>query len=363
MARGSAVRAATAPSWRSALVVALLASSKALVAPARRRKTATRPNAIRPDDLPKSIVPEAEARATRAAEVRETMKELREYKLQGRRYDGTRDDAAATTPPPGDEAGFSQTMNEGEALFGGGGSILAALEDQARESEATAAAPAKMLRTTEGSGVSSSEESPDEGVASEPKSATSGIGGSWAPPNATSTHKPKVSTWGVFERPADISKAYGGGKRVGVGAPPAVVNETKQAETAARLARFREKNQADERLVDAHWGEIENATKRAKLLVRRGQSYDAVRTLRPVERWCTAKTRRGSETLLELALAHEAAGDAEAAKKVYAKLVLSPIADVKRRAKQLSFGFEVSPRTARASNLRGDARGVERAWP
>jgi hypothetical protein len=31
---------------------------------------------------------------------------------------------------------------------------------------------------------------------------------------SVSTHKPKVSTWGVFERPADISRAYGGGRQV-----------------------------------------------------------------------------------------------------------------------------------------------------
>jgi hypothetical protein len=151
-----------------------------------------------------------------------------------------------------------------------------------------------------------------------------------------------VSTWGVFERPSDISKAYGGGKRIGVGAPPPVVNATKEAETKARLAKFREKNQADERVVDAHWDEIQVAVNASKRLVARGMSYEAVQKLKVVEPWCTAKTRRGADALLELALAHEAAGEGDAARKVYAALVLSPIADVKRRAKQLSFGFEAA---------------------
>ena len=100
-----------------------------------------------------------------------------------------------------EEAGFSEAMNEGEALFGGGGSILKELEDAA-------------VKTT------------------------SGIGGSWAPPTEPETHKPTGSgSWGVFERPADISKAFGGGKRIGVGAPEQnnVVNETKARETAERL--------------------------------------------------------------------------------------------------------------------------------
>ena len=106
------------------------------------------------------------------------MAELREYKSQGRRYDGERLDEAelarAAQSKKVEEAGFSEAMNEGEALFGGGGSILKELEDAA-------------VKTT------------------------SGIGGSWAPPTEQETHKPTGSgSWGVFERPADISKAFCG---------------------------------------------------------------------------------------------------------------------------------------------------------
>ena len=48
---------------------------------------------------------------------------------------------------------------------------------------------------------------------------SSGIGGSWTAPTTTNatTYEPSTGSWGVFERPKDISKAYGGGKRVGVG--------------------------------------------------------------------------------------------------------------------------------------------------
>ena len=31
------------------------------------------------------------------------------------------------------------------------------------------------------------------------------------------TYKPKSGSWGAFPRPRDISKAYGGGRRVGAG--------------------------------------------------------------------------------------------------------------------------------------------------
>ena len=275
-----------------------------------------------------SIKPEADRKAQRMKQVREKMAELRENKQQGRDYAGNRIEGASA--PPADklaEAGFSQLMNEGEALFGGGD-----VEKQKRDAlelrKRIAAARAYQANQTA-----------DDAA---PKQTTSGIGGSWAPPEEREVHKPKVSTWGVFERPSDISKAYGGGKRIGVGAPPPVVNATKEAETKARLAKFREKNQADERVVDAHWDEIQVAVNASKRLVARGMSYEAVQKLKAVAPWCTAKTRRGADALLELALAHEAAGEGENARKVYAQLVLSPIADVKRRAKQLSFGFEAA---------------------
>lgn len=44
---------------------------------------------------------------------------------------------------------------------------------------------------------------------------TGSVGGRWEKPKEgveIDTHKPVVSTWGVFERPKDMSKAFGGGK-------------------------------------------------------------------------------------------------------------------------------------------------------
>eukprot|EP00543_Licmophora_paradoxa_P018510 CAMPEP_0202473746 /NCGR_PEP_ID=MMETSP1360-20130828/91899_1 /ASSEMBLY_ACC=CAM_ASM_000848 /TAXON_ID=515479 /ORGANISM="Licmophora paradoxa, Strain CCMP2313" /LENGTH=45 /DNA_ID= /DNA_START= /DNA_END= /DNA_ORIENTATION= len=43
---------------------------------------------------------------------------------------------------------------------------------------------------------------------------TTGIGGSWNK-NASAkqeTYRPSRGSWGYFERPKDISKAYGGGR-------------------------------------------------------------------------------------------------------------------------------------------------------
>ena len=107
-------------------------------------------------------------------------------------------------------------MNEGEALFGGGGSILKELEEAA-------------VKTTSG------------GLA----------GPGRHRPNRKHINRRVLGSWGVFERPADISKAFGGGKRIGVGAPEQnnVVNETKAPARRPKRLKIlaREKNQADER--------------------------------------------------------------------------------------------------------------------
>jgi hypothetical protein len=92
---------------------------------------------------------------------------------------------------------------------------------------------------------------------------TTGIGGSWSKNNETASadYKPsKSGTWGVFERPKDISRAYGGGKRVGAGYTPDNLNKKKsEEETRARLQQYREKVGIDVQSEKDHANEIEQA--------------------------------------------------------------------------------------------------------
>ena len=110
----------------------------------------------------------------------------------------------------------------------------------------------------------------------QPATTTTGIGGTWTPPPPQEvekeTHKPKVSTWGVYERPADISKAFGGGRQIGVGGYQPSEEEVakKRAETEALLAAFTKSLGADVELQEAHRDEILAATKEAKQMLRYG---------------------------------------------------------------------------------------------
>ena len=94
---------------------------------------------------------------------------------------------------------------------------------------------------------------------------TSGIGGSWAA-NATSSpesYRPANGGWGYFPRPKDISKAYGGGKRIGAGVTTSREEEDRMAaeeeNTKERLKRYREKVGIDVESEKENKEEIEEA--------------------------------------------------------------------------------------------------------
>lgn len=109
------------------------------------------------------------------------------------------------------------------------------------------------------------------GDVAETKKTTSGIGGTWTGADAASAgeHKPKVATWGVFERPADISKAYGGGRKIGVDGytPPEDEVKAKEAKTKELLSAYRKSVGVDRELEDKHREEIEDALKQHEVLI------------------------------------------------------------------------------------------------
>lgn len=92
---------------------------------------------------------------------------------------------------------------------------------------------------------------------------TTGIGGTWTKKNETDveTYKPsKSGTWGVFDRPKDISTAFGGGKRVGAGyTPDSLTRKQSEQNTKDRLRQYREKVGIEVQSEKDHAEEIEQA--------------------------------------------------------------------------------------------------------
>jgi len=171
---------------------------------------------------------------------------------------------------------------------------------------------------------------------------TSGIGGSWAE-NKTAVdemYQPKSGSWGAFPRPKDISKAYGGGRRVGSGYSDEASKVQSADETRARLQQYREKAGIDVQSERDHAAEIEEALNIASLAMQRGIYSTAVSALEKVTVWCSSNSRVGGKVFLELAMAYEAAGKTEEAIAVYGTLTRCRIESIRHNAKRLLYGLE-----------------------
>lgn len=155
------------------------------------------------------------------------------------------------------------------------------------------------------------------------------------------SYRPSRGSWGFFERPKDISKAYGGGKRVGVGGQVDEKSRIQaEEETKERLQRYREKAGIDVVSEKENAVEIEEAIKLASLANQRGMYATTVSCLEKVTRYCSSNSRVGGTVFLELAMAYEAVGRTSEAVQVYSELSKSPIERIKINAKKLLYGLE-----------------------
>jgi hypothetical protein len=173
----------------------------------------------------------------------------------------------------------------------------------------------------------------------------SGVGGTWTKPdiNATAqvieTYKPKTGSWGAFERPKDISKAYGGGRRVGAGIDQTSLLESTR-DTRERLQKYREKVGIDVQSEKDHAADIEEALKIAGYAMQRGMYSTAVSALEKVTKYCSTNSKVGGKVFLELAMAYEAEGRTQEAVTVYTTLSKSRMEEIKFDAKRLLYGIE-----------------------
>jgi hypothetical protein len=154
------------------------------------------------------------------------------------------------------------------------------------------------------------------------KQATSGVGGTWTKDeksNSTEYYKPKSGSWGAFPRPKDISKAYGGGRRVGAGYSKED-QEAANLATKERLKRYRENVGIDVPSEKEHAAEIEEALQLGQLAMLRGVYATAVSAFEKVTPWCSTNSKVGSKVFLELAMAYEAVGRTHEAYQVYQTL-------------------------------------------
>ena len=172
--------------------------------------------------------------------------------------------------------------------------------------------------------------------------ATTGIGGAYVKNETAMEEKrrPSRGSWGQFERPKDISKAFGGGRRIGAGYMKEGDREASYEASRQRMREYRVKMGIDVQSEADNAKEIDEAIKIAKLAMERGVYSTAVSALEKVTKWCSSNSKVGSTVFLELAMAYEAVGRIDEASQVYNKLTTCQVDEIKNNAKRLLYGLQ-----------------------
>jgi hypothetical protein len=216
--------------------------------------------------------------------------------------------------------------------------VAAASDEEAQEATATAVAAAAAAAATE-----------EEVKTCEEPSTSSSPAPGGEPPSPAGAYKPKVSTWGVFERPSNISEAYGGGRTIKPGQALETPEEAaaRSARTAALLAQFKAANGLDS-LDPAEVAAAEDEYAAGMRLLRRGDLAAASEVLGSAAGRLPRRSRTAGLASLNQAIADDSLGRRDAAYSAYKRLALHPTGEVAKKAKQMLFGF------AAAKNLKVD---------
>lgn len=159
-------------------------------------------------------------------------------------------------------------------------------------------------------------------------------------PDSSSEYKPKVSTWGVFPRPSNISRSYGGGRNIEIGGKkPSEESLAHDKAIREKLAAYRRNVGIDTELEEANAQAIEDALTTAEQQMKTGRPYDVVRTLRSIVPFVSFRSRRGGQVYLALAVAYEETGQQEESRRIYSSLRRNSFPEIAKKAKQLSAGF------------------------
>ncbi|KAL8161006.1 hypothetical protein V2J09_012495 [Rumex salicifolius] len=153
-------------------------------------------------------------------------------------------------------------------------------------------------------------------------------------------YKPKVSTWGVFPRPSDISKAYGGGRtlRPGETLETEEVKAAKEARTKQLLAEYKARTGLN--VNPKLKAECGKALKDGDELMDVGKLKDALPYYQEVMDKMPFQTELHGLAALQWAICQDSLNRSNEAQGMYKKLKSHPNSLVNKKASQFAFSFE-----------------------
>ncbi|WOH04417.1 hypothetical protein DCAR_0623826 [Daucus carota subsp. sativus] len=153
-------------------------------------------------------------------------------------------------------------------------------------------------------------------------------------------YKPKVSTWGVFPRPSNISKTYGGEKviRPGEALETAEEKASKEARTRQLLAAYKKKVglNIDPKLKS----ECQKVLNDGDLLMDRGMLEEALPFYERVMEKLPFQTELHGLAALQWSICQDSLTRVNEARVMYEKLQSHPNPKVSKQARNFVFGFQ-----------------------
>ncbi|XP_016499896.1 uncharacterized protein LOC107818405 [Nicotiana tabacum] len=156
----------------------------------------------------------------------------------------------------------------------------------------------------------------------------------------TNTYKPKISTWGVFPRPNDISKAFGGGRtlRPGEALESAEEKAAKEARTRELLAAYKKRVGLS---IDPNIKlECEKALKDGDSFMDLGKLREALPFYEKVMNELPFQTELHGLAALQWSICQDSLRRSNEARSMYEKLQSHPNGQVSKKARQFMFSFQ-----------------------
>ncbi|KAM6576104.1 hypothetical protein CsatB_027941 [Cannabis sativa] len=153
-------------------------------------------------------------------------------------------------------------------------------------------------------------------------------------------YKPKVSSWGVFPRPSNISKTFGGGRVIN----PDEALETAE-ERAAKDARTKEliaayKRQFGLNIDPKLKAECEKALNDGESLMNIGELKEALPYYEKIMEKLPFKSELYGLAALQWSICEDSLGRRNEARVMYEKLQSHPTARVSKKAREFTFSFQ-----------------------
>lgn len=164
----------------------------------------------------------------------------------------------------------------------------------------------------------------------------------YVPSQEGEAYQPTVATWGLFPRPNDISKAYGGGRTL----RPGQALETDESRVARKkrvaeaLAKFKQDSGSE--VEPAVLKQAQAAMAEGRRTFDSGDLIEALPWFRQASKLMPLPSVLGGEARLKLAVTLDSLGQNEEAKKLYTQLKGHPTSLVSKTAKRLLGGFQAA---------------------